>query len=133
MKFNLWFFLAGIFGLTALILDAFGAHVLSNRQALSPEAMNLVKQSWQTATKYQLVHALLLVFFAGMTFEKKQWNLTWGKIFIVLGVFLFCGGIYVKILTGCAFVGRIAPYGGGCFMLAWICLIVIAFRSRHFK
>ncbi len=131
MKFNLWFFLAGIFGLSALIFDAFGSHALSSWLALSPEDMSLVKQSWQTATKYQLVHALLLVFFAGMTFEKKQWNLTWGKIFIVLGVILFCGGIYVKILTGMTCFGQIAPYGGGCLMLAWVCLIVTAFRTGN--
>jgi uncharacterized membrane protein YgdD (TMEM256/DUF423 family) len=131
MKFNLWFFLAGTFGLTALILDAFGTHALPSRLALSPEAMNLVKQSWQTAIKYQLVHALLLLFFAHMALERKQWNLTLGKVFTVLGVFLFCGGIYTKILIGCACVGKIAPYGGSCFMLAWVCLMVTAFRLRH--
>ena len=120
--------LAGIFGLSALILDAIGSHALSGYLIISQDEMNLVKQSWQTATKSQLVHALLLVYFSGMQLKQKQWNLALGQVLIVLGVILFCGGIYMKILTGIGYVGRLAPFGGVCFMLSWICLIVSAFR-----
>jgi uncharacterized membrane protein YgdD (TMEM256/DUF423 family) len=47
---------AGFFGMTAIILGAFGAHLL--KQHLTVEHLN----SFETGVKYQMYHALFLLF-----------------------------------------------------------------------
>ncbi len=103
------FVLSGLFGCSAIVLGAYGAHGLSHDVAL-----------WQNAVQYQVWHALLIaVFGTGRSRGSKL-----GVIFATLGILLFCGSLYAKILTGMPGIGRAAPYGGVSFMLAWLCLLL---------
>lgn len=115
---------AGLSGLVAVALGAFGSHGLKGK--LSDTSLAV----WQTAVQYQFYHTLLLV--AVALFLQRSpavsWLLASGGLTLV-GLLMFCGSLYWLALDGPRWLGPVTPFGGLCFMLAWICLAVHAFRS----
>ena len=79
---------AAFLGMLAIILGAFGAHAL--KKVLSIEQLS----TFETGVKYQMYHALLLLFI-GLT-DKITDNIK-SKIYnlIIIGVILFSGSIYL--------------------------------------
>ncbi|MGH8614086.1 MAG: DUF423 domain-containing protein [Gammaproteobacteria bacterium] len=98
---------------------AFGAHAL--KDALTPDLM----RSYQTAVHYQLVHALGLV--AVGLCERvfgASWLMKLSGLTMLLGLVLFCGSLYLLVLTGLRQIGLITPIGGIAFLVGWLCLAV---------
>ena len=86
--------IASVLGIIAVILGAFGAHALKSK--LSVEAM----QSFETAVRYQFLHVLLLLFVNSFKeFNLKQKNTI--SLFLIGGIILFSGSIYMYLLTWC--------------------------------
>lgn len=108
---------AAILGFIAIILGAFGAHAL--KKVLTIEQLT----SFETGVKYQIYHALFLLF-AGSTnliSEKAKKTLYY---LVVFGVILFSGSIYLlatKNVTNLDFsvIGFITPIGGLLMIVAW--------------
>ncbi len=112
--------IGAVYGLTSVILGAFGAHAL--KKVLSVERLT----SFETGVKYQMYHALLLLligFF--LKFETGIEKTTaW---FIILGTFLFSVSIYFLsfqdvLKTNLKFLGPITPIGGSLLIIAWLTL-----------
>lgn len=110
--------LTGIFlGVLAIILGAFGAHLL--KKWLSVEQL----VSFETAVRYQMYHAFFLFFLSTQKeisekVLKSVYNLT------VFGVLLFSGSIYLLAtnnLTSFDFkiIGFVTPLGGLLLIVAW--------------
>ncbi|MEX0844618.1 MAG: DUF423 domain-containing protein [Balneolaceae bacterium] len=99
----------------AVAAGAFGAHALKN--TLSPERL----ETWQTAVQYHAWHALglLLIALIGTQF---QIVITWPASFILAGILIFSGSLYVLCLTGIGWLGAITPIGGIAFIAGWIIL-----------
>ena len=78
---------AAFLGITAIILGAFGAHAL--KKVLSVEQL----QSFEVGVRYQMYHALFLLFIGVFAFlnEKERLLIFWLTIF---GVLFFSGSIY---------------------------------------
>ena len=114
---------AGILGVIAVLGGAFGAHALKG--VLTPE--HLV--SFQTGVRYQLIHAvvLLFIFLLMNKFESKQFKIAASLIF--WGVILFSGSIYILTLKNIIgmealkFAGPITPIGGLLIISGWICIV----------
>lgn len=115
-------FLTGTcFGLTSVILGAFGAHGLE--KLISQESL----QTFETGVRYQMYHALLLLFLgatSALSTKAKQ------LIFylVLIGVFFFSGSIYglaTNQLTAFNFknIALITPVGGLFLITAWILLL----------
>lgn len=106
-----------IFGITAIILGAFGAHAL--KKFLSVEQLT----SYETGVKYQMYHALFLILISIVPFiSKKSKNLIF--YFTFVGVLLFSGSIYLlvtKNISGIDFsaFGILTPIGGLLLIVAW--------------
>ncbi|MBA6155781.1 DUF423 domain-containing protein [Tenacibaculum sp. S7007] len=106
--------ITSVLGITAVILGAFGAHALKTK--LTPEAM----QSFETAVRYQFLHVLLLLFvntyneFCG----KQKNSISW---FLIAGILLFSGSIYVIYLLGmpAKSIWFITPLGGVLLIVGW--------------
>lgn len=111
-----------IFGMTAIILGAFGAHKL--KEFLSLEQL----ATFETGVKYQMYHALFLLF-VGLNktvTEKAKQIIYW---FTVIGVIFFCGSIYLLatndlIAFDFKVFGFITPIGGLLLIVAWSVLLV---------
>lgn len=107
---------AAFFGLTGVILGALASHALKSR--LPAERL----ASFDTATKYQLFHALLLLGLGLLAQHAPgRWlNLaTWSAIG---GIVLFSGSIYILVLGGPRWLGPITPLGGLLLIFAWLAL-----------
>ena len=120
------FTISGFFGLTALILDAYGAHGLTTANSHDLEI-------WQKATQYQLFHAIFLSVLAIISSIRPSiWNFL-SAIFTISGVLLFSGGIFLRVLFGNPSFSKITPYGGSLLMMGWLCLICFALFSNTKK
>ncbi|WP_335965723.1 DUF423 domain-containing protein [Galbibacter sp. PAP.153] len=110
-----------ILGFLAVILGAFGAHALKN--AIDAEAV----KTFETGVKYQMYHALLLLFVGSTTFLSEGTKNTLMYL-VILGVVLFSGSIYglaTNSLTSFDFkkIGFITPIGGTLLIVSWGILI----------
>lgn len=111
------FMLASLLGLTAVVLGAFATHGL--RSTLSASSL----ESFQTGVRYQLYHAFFL-FVVGLMPQlqpQQKKRLFW---FVLLGVFLFSGSIYLLATNALtpmnfAFLGPLTPMGGLLLIMAW--------------
>ena len=119
---------AGFFGMTAIILGAFGAHLL--KQHLTVEHLN----SFETGVKYQMYHALFLLFLG----INSQLNLKTKKtIFFltVIGTTFFSGSIYLLSTTEISNVnfkpiGFITPIGGLFLITSWTMLMIHFLKKK---
>lgn len=118
--------LAGLLGMLAVILGAFGAHAL--KASLSPDQLS----TYQTGIAYHFYHVLGILACLGLSEGRKAgvWLYRAGILF-ALGILCFSGSIYLlacKDLLGLAawtkIIGPITPIGGTFFILGWICILI---------
>ena len=109
--------IAAISGFLAVLLGAFGAHVLQNRV----EAHLL--EVWKTAVQYQMFHSLvLLVISLNAKLPCSPYLRRAGALFVA-GILLFSGSLYLLVVTGISRLGMITPLGGLSFLAGWLYLI----------
>ena len=119
---------AGFFGMTAIILGAFGAHALKKVLTMDQLA------TFETGVKYQIYHALFLLFLGLNTqlsdkIKKTILTLT------ILGVTLFSGSIYLLAtdsLNNFDFkvIGFVTPIGGLLLIIAWGSLMLHFLKKK---
>ncbi len=115
---------AGLLGLTGVALGAFGAHAL--RDFLLERGMT---SAWETASRYQLLHAVGLLGSAAWTRSASGPAPRWiarAATFWTVGILLFAGSLYALAVGGPRWIGPITPLGGLCLMAGWICVVVAA-------
>jgi uncharacterized membrane protein YgdD (TMEM256/DUF423 family) len=120
---------AALMGITAIILGAFGAHAL--KKQLSVEQLG----SFETGVKYQMYHALFLLFLGINTFLNEKVKKTVFQL-VIFGVFFFSGSIYLlttKAITGVdfKFIGIVTPIGGVLLIMAWSVLFWNVWRAKR--
>ncbi|KJD31746.1 membrane protein [Tamlana nanhaiensis] len=118
---------AALLGLISIILGAFGAHGL--KKLISEEAV----QTFETGVKYQMYHALFLLFIAQTNYLSDKMKRIIFYL-VLVGVIFFSGSIYglaTNNLSGFNFksIGFITPIGGLLLILAWVFLLVAILRN----
>lgn len=109
-------------GVLSIILGAFGAHAL--KELIPFES----QQTFETGVRYQMYHALLLLFIGSTSLVKnKTKKITY--YLVVIGLLFFSGSIYglaTNNLTSFNFksIGFITPIGGLLLILAWVFILV---------
>ncbi len=93
---------------------AFAAHGL--KDVLSPEYLAVFK----TAADYQLIHGIGLVLIGALCKHKTNRWLYTAAIFMFIGIILFSGSLYALTLSSIKMLGIITPFGGVCFLIAWL-------------
>jgi uncharacterized membrane protein YgdD (TMEM256/DUF423 family) len=111
---------AALFGIIAIILGAFGAHGL--KHVLTIEQLT----TFETGVRYQMYHALFLLFIGTTTLINQKLKKTILNLTII-GVFFFSGSIYLlatNSLTPIDFkvIGFITPIGGLFLIFSWFLL-----------
>ena len=107
----------------AVALGAFGAHGLRGR--LDPSALN----AFETAARYQLIHALAVVVAAERAARTTSRTATLAGSVFVAGIVLFSGSLYARALGGPEFWALLTPFGGLTFMSGWV-VLAVSFRRR---
>lgn len=114
---------AALFGLTAVMLGAFGAHAL---KGYLPAGL---LKAWNTAVLYQFVHTLgLLAIAMFLVHQPGMKSLRIAATCFTAGILLFSGSLYILALTQIGKLGIITPFGGVMFMLGWAALIVAGWK-----
>ncbi|WP_420551648.1 DUF423 domain-containing protein [Tenacibaculum aiptasiae] len=108
-----------IFGMLAVILGAFGAHAL--KKILSDDQL----KSFETGVKYQMYHAIVLLF-VGTNFSTPNQLMGWS---FILGIILFSFSIYGLVLSDAKgkkmkFLGPITPLGGLLLIVGWAMMLL---------
>lgn len=106
----------------AVMLGAFGAHGLKVR------ATEAQLGWWQTATDYFFYHAIGLLALAIIAKVIPQLPIKWSFGLIQVGIFLFCGSLYVMALGLPRGLGAITPIGGALMIAGWLILAWNAFK-----
>jgi len=111
---------AAFIGAVAIVLGAFGAHGL--KEVLNESQL----ATFETGVKYQMYHALFLLFIGAMNLitETTKKTILW---LVSAGVLFFSGSIYLlstATVTGLSvkFLGPVTPLGGMLLIAAWLLL-----------
>ena len=108
-----------ILSLSAVILAALGSHLID---------MKGLHGIWQTASIIHLFNAAALMGLAALMLNLESRFLPTGAWLVVLGTLVFCGSIYLHVITGSKISG-VAPAGGLLMMLGWL-LAALAFLRK---
>ncbi len=116
--------IGAVYGAMSVALGAFAAHGL--RAAVPPEMLT----TFETAARYQMYHALALVFTAVMMEKSPQDGILAGAGWcFALGTLLFSGSLYLLVLLREQWLAIITPLGGLGFLAGWL-LLAFAALSR---
>lgn len=119
---------AGVIGFLGVALGAFGAHGLAALMSgLEDGAQRLAW--WETASRYQLIHALALGLAAWMSTRVEGRAPKVASVSFIIGTVLFSGSLYAMTLTGVRVLGAVTPLGGTAFLIGWAALTYAALRS----
>ena len=100
----------------AVAAGAFAAHGL--KDILSVEYINTFK----TAADYQMMHGIGLILIGLLNKQDTNRCNIAAAFFMLTGIILFSGSLYLLTLTGIKWLGIITPFGGICFLIAWLTL-----------
>jgi uncharacterized membrane protein YgdD (TMEM256/DUF423 family) len=107
-----------VLGFLGVAAGAFGAHAL--RDQLSP----LLLAAFETAARYQLVHALALVA-VGLALERApRRSLSLAGALFVFGTCVFSGSLYTLALSDVRWWGMVTPIGGLALLAGWLAMAV---------
>ena len=122
---NLFIALGAINAFIAVSMGAFAAHKL--KASLSADLLSVI----HTASDYQFYHALGLIL-VGLIYQHNKNRLSAISGWLMFsGIILFSGSLYTLGLTGTKWLGMITPFGGLCFLIAWLILAVSHLRAQQ--
>jgi uncharacterized membrane protein YgdD (TMEM256/DUF423 family) len=108
--------LAGVFGLLGVMAGAFGAHALAER--IAPAQL----EWWNTAARYQQIHAAALLATAGLAGAWTRPRKLALQLFVI-GMIIFSGTLYAMALGAPRWFGAITPFGGLALMGGWLAVV----------
>jgi uncharacterized membrane protein YgdD (TMEM256/DUF423 family) len=117
-------FTGAALALLAVGSGAFAAHGL--KTMLDAQQLAL----FETAARYQMYHALALLV-VGILACVQQFSrplLKLAAFAFILGIFLFCGSLYLLALSGITWLGAITPLGGTAFLAGWLAMMIAALK-----
>ncbi|MBS4044222.1 MAG: DUF423 domain-containing protein [Chitinophagaceae bacterium] len=121
---------AAVFAALSVALGAFAAHALKDVLDASQH------KTFETAVRYQMYHALAMIFCAQCLKQEPNKTLYYAALFFAVGIVLFSGSLYCLIflniinIEGLKFIGAITPLGGLFFIAGWVLIIKSAFNNQ---
>jgi uncharacterized membrane protein YgdD (TMEM256/DUF423 family) len=110
-------------GAVSVALGAFGAHALASR--LDPRSLEI----FETAARYQALHAVALVVVAVLVARTPNTALAGAGWAFAVGILLFSGSLYTLALSGVRTWGAVAPFGGTALLVGWVLLALGGWRA----
>jgi len=116
--------IAAVSGLLAVMLGAFGAHVL--KKMISPEML----ETYKTGVQYHFYHTFALLAVGILMHFNSSKTLKWSGWLFIAGIILFSGSLYMLSITGIKALGIITPFGGVIWIVAWMLLAVHCSKEK---
>lgn len=108
----------------AIILGAFGAHVL--RHKLSSEMLN----AYTVGVRYQFYISSLLYIIAFIYKSTRCRGIFIAWLIALVSDILFSGSLYVLSLSGIKIIGFITPIGGVGLIISLLVLIIVLIKNK---
>lgn len=118
MAWTWWVLLGSLLAGSGVGFGAFGAHALKDK--LEPYAL----QVFETAVRYQMYHALALLFVGLLALRLDSWWVKSAGLCLFLGTCLFSGSLYLIVLYAQRQLGIVTPIGGAFLILGWLLLAI---------
>jgi uncharacterized membrane protein YgdD (TMEM256/DUF423 family) len=115
---------AAILGFTGVAIGAFGAHGLQ-----ATLTANGTADTFQTASRYHMYHALALIGTAWLASRAKTGMIRAAGYLLFAGALIFSGSLYILAITNIKILGAVAPIGGVLMLAGWVCFGLAAWRS----
>ncbi len=125
MMMKIYLAAAAASAMLSVILGAFAAHGLKSRLA-----ENLL-DTFQTGVQYQMLHSLALILLVILYRLLPHDLLHYSAAFMLAGIVLFSGSLYMLAITQIKWFGPITPLGGLCFIIGWALLVVYALKGAE--
>ena len=125
--------LAGILGMIGVTIGAYAAHGLEAalvEQSIAPEEIVKRLNQCDVAVRYHMTHTLALLVLGCCKPGDGSRRRTLAAIFLLLGILLFSGGLYSMVFLGEMGHWAIVPSGGLCFILGWLWVATLGWRSK---
>lgn len=122
---NIFITLGSVLMLIGVGAGAFGAHALADLLAETGR-----EATYETAVRYQMYHALALLFVGLLRMNLGSLALlNWAGWLFLIGTLIFSGSLYLLVFTGVRWLGAITPIGGVAFLAGWLMLIILSIRG----
>ena len=115
--------IAGILLALGIVFGAVGTHAL--RARLAPDQMAI----FETAVRYHFYNALGLLGIGAVALHFQSSLLRWSAGFIVAGIVLFSGALYLAALGAPRVIHALPPFGGLAWIAGWILFAVAIWRG----
>lgn len=122
--------LAALLGCTGVGMAAYASHGLGFIADVAQR--EAARASLHSAVQMQLFHApvLLALGLWGAARQRSNWALLLAAVLFALGVVLFSGLIYLRVLSGFSALNQLVPTGGMALMAGWLVLLPAAWALR---
>lgn len=124
MKKPLFIATGAISACLSVAFGAFGAHAL--KQHLSEPMLAI----FHTAVNYQASHSLALILIGLLYAYRPLPLLLKAGWFMLSGILLFSGSLYILSLSGIKLLGAITPIGGVALLIGWAILAFVAIKEK---
>lgn len=126
---KIWIAVAGLLGAVGVGMGAYASHGLGFiADATVREA---ARATLQTAVQQQMFHALALLGVGALALRAESKLLALAGLLFTVGVLLFSGLIYLRILGGVDSLRALVPWGGTCLIAAWLVLAAAGLGLRN--
>jgi len=122
---KMWILVGALLGLTGVAIGAFGAHGLESILTANGRA-----GTFDTASKYHLIHAVAIVAIAALVGQLDPRLLNWAAGLLTAGTLVFSGALYILAVFDIRIMGAIAPLGGLLMIAGWGTLVYAAWAAR---
>lgn len=125
---KIWIAVAGLLGAVGVGMGAYASHGLGFiEDATVREA---ARATLQTAVQQQMIHALALLGVGALALRAESRLLALAGLLFTVGVLLFSGLIYLRILGGVDSLRAFVPWGGTCLIAGWLALAAAGLTLR---
>jgi uncharacterized membrane protein YgdD (TMEM256/DUF423 family) len=118
MHAGLFIFLGGLLAGLAVGFGAIGAHALKTE--LTPEQL----ETFHTAVRYQMIHAIGLVLVGLLILHQRSRLFDVAGWAMLSGLILFSGFLFAWLATEWTFFVYPVPLGGISFIVGWLMLAI---------
>ena len=85
---------------------------------------------FHTAADYHMYHALGLMLVGLIHMHRPAVLLVTSAWLLFAGILLFSGSLYILSVSGIKWLGMVTPFGGFCFLAAWLLLAISQLRKQ---
>jgi uncharacterized membrane protein YgdD (TMEM256/DUF423 family) len=115
---------AALFAGLSIGAGAFASHTLRDR--LTERSLEI----FETAARYQMYHALALLFVAVLLSRGNSLSLRVAGVAFMVGIVIFSGSLYALSVSDVKILGAVTPIGGVAFIVGWINVAIAAWNLK---